>query len=389
MNRDVPARRPVSAVETRYDDGALHAAVLVMAVWHLFPILPDGVLRWRFDRFPTPYSAAVWVGYAVLGVVAATVTLRGGGRGPALPLIVVPLLLAGSALVALTTAGPIPSRSFFDAGNWPFNVLGWFALVALWRQPLAALLGFFLANGALGLVLLIALGGADQLGLAWYVTAVHGVSIIQIVLFIGGHRLAAIARRTAEDQDQIARSATRRLAAEAVQAARQRRYELVRRTTAALLTRLAADEIDLTDGAARREIRVAVSQLRRLMVESDDVPDPLLQELRACADEAERRGVEVDLQAPVGVVPALSLEVRRALTEPIIEVLAATATHARVTVIATAGEVVVAILADARDIGRVPSPPGIEASYDTKGDLMWAQGRWHARDGQGSEASER
>jgi hypothetical protein len=276
--------------------------------------------------------------------------------------------------VALTT----PSGNFFDSANWPFNVVGWFALIALWRHSLWELLAFFLANALLGLILLAALGQTNQIGLSRFISAAHGVSIIQIILFIGGHQLAAIARRTAENQDRIARAATRRLAAETVQAARQRRYELVRRTTADLLTVLSAGKIDLTDAIARQEMRVAVSRLRRLMVETDDMPDPLLQELRACADEAERRGVEVDLQAPVGVIPALTIEVRHALTEPIIEALAATATHARVTVVAAPGDVVVAVIADAPNaVLTEHAQNGVRTSCDVEGGWLWAQGQWN------------
>jgi hypothetical protein len=40
---------------------------------------------------------------------------------------------------------------------------------------------------------------------------------------------------------------------------------------------------------------LAATQLRRLFAENDDVPDPLVHELSACIDVAERRGLAVSL----------------------------------------------------------------------------------------------
>jgi hypothetical protein len=366
--------RSVTRVEDRYDHGALQAAVLVMTVWHLVPVLLNSVLMWRFDRIPVTYGSATWLGYAVIGAITAWIALRGGGRGPALPLAVVPLLLFGMVVTALSN----PEGSFYDPYNWPFDAVGWFALVALWRRPVAELLLFFAVNTIIGFTLLVALGELNQVSLALYVMYAYGVSILQITLFIGGHELAAIARRTAEAHDRLARGMTRRLAAEAVLRSRRRRYETVQRTVSRLLAEIAADRLELTQPAASRRIRVAVTRLRRLTVETDEVPDPLLHELRACADEAEKRGIGVDLQAPVGSIPALPVEVRRALADPIIEVLAVTTTRARLTVVAPPSSLVVAIMADASIDGLPPSTHDtVQISYDAEGDLLWVQARWN------------
>ncbi len=61
--------------------------------------------------------------------------------------------------------------------------------------------------------------------------------------------------------------------------------------------------------------------MRRLFAESDDVTDPLEHEIHACVDVAERQGKSVQLSIR-GARPALPLDVRRALTEPVIAVLA-------------------------------------------------------------------
>jgi hypothetical protein len=127
----------------------------------------------------------------------------------------------------------------------------------------------------------------------------------------------------------------------------------------------------------RQEVAVAVTRLRRYLVESDEVPDQLWHELQVCADAAERQGIAVDLVPPAGLIPMLPVNVRRALTEPIIAALAATATRARITVVASPGEVVVAVLADARLDDAPPSLHGaVESSQDTEGEMLWLQARW-------------
>ncbi|MEO3859499.1 hypothetical protein [Acrocarpospora sp. B8E8] len=364
----------IEAVHRRFDQGALVASVLVLWIWHAGVALPTGIIKVSPPGRALAVSLFVWTVYTVLGLILSVAVPRGAGRGPWLALVAVPVLFCGEVAVVLGAS----VDSFFDADNWPFNTIGWFALVCLWRRSFAELAGFFAVHLALGFGELAYLDGIDQVTVSRFV--IYGISVcsIEITLFVGGRMLADIARQTAVTQDEIALTTTRRLAAEAVQRSRAHRYDTVRRTAAELLAELAGDRLDLSGPATGQRLRVAATRLRRLTVETDDVPDPLLQELRACADQAERRGVEVDLQAAVGAVPPLPVETRRALAEPIIAALAATVSRARVTVVAEPAEVVIAVVADARvrDLSRAPSPPGIEASYDTKGDLLWAQARW-------------
>jgi CHAD domain-containing protein len=167
------------------------------------------------------------------------------------------------------------------------------------------------------------------------------------------------------------------LAADAVHRARRSRHEVVQRASTEILAGLAAGTVDLADVRTQQQLRVAVARLRRLIVETDDVPNPLLHELRACADVAERRGVAIDLQAPAGTIPALPIEVRRTLTEPVIQVLAATRTQARVTVVATPSDVAVAVFGDAVADGfTAGAHDATELSYHREGGQLWAQARW-------------
>jgi hypothetical protein len=85
----------------------------------------------------------------------------------------------------------------------------------------------------------------------------------------------------------------------------------------------------------------------------------------------------VDLTAPAGTVPSLPVEIRRALTEPIIQVLSGAVTQARITVVASAFEVVVAIMADAYlEVPMEPLHPAVHLAQDSEGDRLWVQASW-------------
>ena len=121
-----------------------------------------------------------------------------------------------------------------------------------------------------------------------------------------------------------------------------------------LLAGLAGGELDPADERVQHRCSVEASRLRRLIAEHDDAPSPLVHELRACADMAERRDVAVTLET-AGTLPVVPVQVRRALTEAPIHLLAAARTQARVTVLygADDGEVEVSVVADAAPTRRL------------------------------------
>jgi hypothetical protein len=366
--------QPSTGVEEHYDRGNLWAAIMVTFGWILIAVLPIVISAWL--AYGVARSAAVvWLVYVLVGIVSTIMVLRGGGRRPLLPWTLCAVLLAGVALGALVS----PS-GFFGRYDWAFTVSGWFALIALWRRSLAELIAFFAANGVVGVTMLIALGETDRVSVAMFITNFCGSSVLQITIFVGSKAVAATARRGAEAEEALARTRTQRLAAEAVQAARRTNYETIRGTVAQLLEGLAAGELDVTELATRQEVAVAVTRLRRYLVETDEVPDQLSHELQACADAAARRGIAVDLMAPAGSIPPLPVGVRRALTDPVIQVLGATATRARITVVASAAEIAVAIVADARLEVPVQSVhDAVRVTQDAEGELLWVQGSWTGR----------
>ena len=371
---DQPAQKEsVANVEQRYDRAGLWVAIVVTFGWQLAGVAPVVVQSWL--KYGLPASGAVtWLIFTALGVAAAAVVLRGGGYGLVLPFITCPILLAGSVVGSLVAPGGVIGHF-----NWQFAVVGWFAVLALWRRRLAELLLFYAANLLAGGIILAVSSEAGRVSVGRFIALGCGISALQITVFAGARMVTSMARRAAQAEDELARTRSAHIAAEAVQAARRIRYETITGTVAHLLEGLATGQLDLSEQDARQQVAVAVTRLRRYLVEADDVPDQLWHELRACADAAERQGIAVDLVTPAGQVPQLPLDIRRALTEPIITTLAATAAKARITVIASPDQVAVAILADA----QLLSPPprrheAVECSHDVDGEMLWVQALWTA-----------
>lgn len=357
----------------RYRRGGLWIAVMVMAVWHLLATLPVVISGW-LNEGQAQSGAVIWLVYAIVGTVSAVLVLRGGGHGVALPLTVCPILLSGVAIAPF-----LVRTGFFDHYNWPFTVSGWFSLVALWRRGLRDLLVFFLANTVTGLAALIALGQTDRLSLARFAVVCCGVSVLQITIFVGSGAVAATARQLAEAESAAAQARTARLAAEAVQSARRLRYEAMQETITGLLEGLATGTLDPGQPAARQRLAVAVTRLRSYSPARGDSGELLWLDLEACADAAQRKGVAVDLIRPAGTIPPLPADVRRALIEPVAQALAVPPASARVTVIASPGEVTLAVVSDASVTAPMwASHPVVRVDHDSWDGGLWVQARWNA-----------
>jgi hypothetical protein len=362
---------PAAGVEKQYDLAGLRVAVMVMFGWPVIATLPGVVYCWMHYGLVAS-GVLIWLAYMVTGAVSAWTVLRGGGQGAALGWAVCPVLLAGVVIVALESP-----EGFFGHYNWAFTISGWFALVALWRRTLPELLAFFAANFAAGLAALIWLGETGRLSIARFIVECAGISVLQVTIFVGGRAVAGLARGRAEAEDALARTRIVLLASEAAQATRRINYEMIKTTIAGLLDDLAAGTLAIADPDTRRQVRVAVGRLRRYTVETDELPDQLSHELHACADQAERDGVAVDLIAPAGAVPPLPVGVRRALTDPVIRVLGAAATQARITVVTTAASVIVAVIADALVPERLQATrDDVTVAQETEGERLWVQASW-------------
>jgi hypothetical protein len=382
-------------VRERFIRGGLWVAILVLSAWHVVASLPYVIIAWA-SHGPVASGLPIWAAYTVVGLPSAVTAVSdgrpagqrtvgrpipgwwlAGWRSGALPWAVCAVLLAGTLANELTVVGGILGRDGFA-----FALAGWFALVALWRRPLPELLAFFAANAVVGVLGLAVMHQTTRADLAMFIVIWSGSSVFEITIYIGSRAVASIAERAALAEEAAAATRNARLAAEAVQATRRARYEAIRATVVPHLEGLSAGTLDLAGTQTRQQIALAVTRLRRFLVENDDVPDPLSHELRACVDAAERHGVAVDLIAAAGMVPILPVGVRRALLEPVIQVLAAAASRARITVVAAEAEVAVAIVADAQLTPPLRTGPAVESAdsvewdWEEGDDRLWAQARW-------------
>jgi hypothetical protein len=342
-----------TAATARFARGPLLGAIVVAFGWHLASNLPS--MLNRLEHYHSPAAAvAQWAVFALVGIVAAVDALH-GRRDPVRAAVAIGVLQV-VVIAQLVTSSP---DLVFNVGDWAWSNFGWFAILLLWRWPLPWLLAALAANTAVTLAILLVILDLDRLALSRFAMVVLGAGAIQVALAGGGRSLEPVAQRAYEAASTRAEAETRRAAAELVHADRQRRYREIGHSVRDLLGDLAASRLDTSDPDVQRRCAIEASRLRRLIAEHDDDPDPLIHELRACADVAERRGVAVSLHT-TGEVPTLSVSQRRSLTEAPMHVLAAARTQARVTVLATVSNVEVSVVADT-DLDPTSVPASTEA----------------------------
>ncbi|MCW3815639.1 hypothetical protein ONA91_14355 [Micromonospora sp. DR5-3] len=366
-----------TAVATASDRAARIAALTIALAWHLaidLPALPGA----GSSPAASAVVAAAWLVTAAVGVVAGVRLLR-GGLPPARRLVAV-LLVVDAAVFAAVGGGHL-----FAGANWAWGGLVWFFLLVLWRRPVGWLLAVLGAHASIALAAVLASGATAPADLARYAMYVYGVSSLPVAVFVGGAAIAALARDRAGTAAATLAVEAERVAAERAQAERRARLSLVSGTAEEVLAALAAGDADPADPEVRRRCVLAAARLRRLIAESDDVPDPLLHELRAAADLAERNGLPIELVA-VGVPPELPVEIRRRLADPLTAALTDARDRARLTVVAGPDEVVVSLVTPDHDGPDGSGPPDsagdadgdgrVEHVHERDGEIRWTQTRW-------------
>lgn len=340
-------RPPLGELVARsYGRGMVLVVLWLVAVWHLTNDLL-GLVSWSASYRSLGAEVAGWLGLAAVGVLGGVRLLRQRtGRGPA-------LALAGATLAAggLATAA-VPGPALLGGAGWAWGATGWFGVLVLLRRPPVELVALLLANSGVTLAVLAYDGVLDRVGVARFGTVLYGTAALQLTVALTARALDATGRRAAAVAGAAAAVRRRRQVAEELHAGRQERYRDLRRSAGPLLAGLAAGTLDPAERDTRHRCAVAASRLRRLFAETDDVPDSLLHELRACADIADRRGVLVDLQV-LGRLPELDRTARRTLTEAPLVALAGAERNARVTVVGRSDEVAVSVLADGDEDGWV------------------------------------
>lgn len=365
----------VQAVASTADRGARIVAVAIALTWHTTIGLP-AVLVHASDLRLAWVVGGGWLLVAGIGVFTAGRLLR-GGNVPAWPLATV--LLAVDAAVFPGCGG----AHLFTTANWAWGTLGWFFVLVLWQRSTAALIGVLGAHSAIALTALTGYDATGAADLSRYAMYVYGTSTLPVAVFTGRNVIAAQSRHRAATAAARATVEAERDAAEQARHDREARLGLVSAAAGTVLTELADGRADPADPAVQRRCALAAARLRRLIAESDDVPDPLLHELRAAADLAERNGAPVEL-VTVGSLPPLPVEIRRRLAEPLTEVLAGAHGPIRLTVMAHPDEVVVSVVTPVGVDATGPSTVdresgGVRYVYERDEELTWVQTRWRAR----------
>ncbi|MGK5675487.1 hypothetical protein ACSNOB_21910 [Micromonospora sp. URMC 106] len=363
---------PAAAVANASDRGARLVAVVIALAWHAAIALP-AVLGARAELAAPTVVLAGWLLVAATGVLAGVRLLRDAPL-PAWP--VAALLLAVDAAVF----GAAGERQLFTAANWAWGTLGWFFVLAVWGRRVAGLLALLGAHSAIALAAVLAHGATAPADLARYAMYVYGTATLPVAVFVGATTIAALARQRAGAAAAAHAATAERDAAELARRERRERLALVSGAAEAVLTELADGRADPADPDVQRRAVLAAARLRRLIAESDDVPDPLLHELRAAADLAERNGLPIDLVA-IGNPPPLPVEVRRRLADPLTAALADARGWARLTVLCGPDEVAVSLVTpdrDGPDTGGPPADDGgpVEHLYERDGEIRWTQTRW-------------
>lgn len=341
---------------TRHQLRGIRAGALVILVTlHLGLALPGLLSSLEEYRHP-------WVPVAAYGLL--TVILGGsvllGLDGRPWPRGWVPTALAGAfaASVAATTQVPA-SHYFVGASHWSFTLAGWFAVVLLGhRGPMAsgAFIGCHLAVNTAQLLTAHVPSRSSAAGMA---ASALSACCFQMIIAAGAKLLLKSSTAIGEALQVQERVRTRIAVAHQIQADQRRRYAELNATVLPLLTGLANGSLDPRDDEVRRACALEAARLRRLFAESDCTFDPLVHEMRACIDVAERNGTTVQL-AVRGDPLELPLPLRRALLDPVIAALAAARQTARVTVVRGENQVRVGVVVDAlRDGLPEPAASGI------------------------------
>ncbi|MGK3207898.1 hypothetical protein [Amycolatopsis sp. MEPSY49] len=282
---------------------------------------------------------------------------------------------AGTLVVLLTSIAAteaLPPGSFFRGPHWSFGLVGWHLLVLLADRTPALL-------GALGVHVGVSVGQflldgtptrteLGDAGIVLFAVTTFQLAIIGLLRLLD--RRASDAAAAAAERERLA---TR--AALAAQAGRDLRAGFAEQlgATLPLLAGLADGTVDPGTADARARCALAAAQLRRLFAENDDVPDPLVHEVTAGLDVAERRGVAVTL-AVSGDVVAVPAEVRRELAAPVFTALAAARTRARVSVLRTPELVRVAVFADGE--AEFTGAAAVPVTSQSRDGQTWMEARW-------------
>ncbi|WP_052423963.1 hypothetical protein [Nonomuraea candida] len=349
----------------------LRVAALVAASAIVFGLGLANLLH-HLERYE-PALAQLGAMAALAAVLAGEAALLVRGRPwHRLRRVAVAVVLAASAL----SYAALPDGRTSTTIDWVFGAANWVGVVVLLDRPLRDSVAFLLAHELIALLHLLLFDEPTHQTLTRFATgsvSVVGFPLCLAVMAAVLYRLGAMA---ADAHLEIERVRAADAATAEAHRRRLARYGELSAGTIPLLEGLADGSLDPEDPRVQRRCAIEAARMRRLFAEADTVADPLLHELRHCADVADRKGVAVELDVR-GRWPVPPVSVRRDLTEAVLTVLATAASRARVTVVGGEDLVSVSVVADCDEV-TAPEPVSagvrVEALYH--GDMVWMEARW-------------
>ncbi|GAB3005031.1 hypothetical protein [Saccharothrix stipae] len=292
------------------------------------------------------------------------------------------VVVVGTVMVltaALGVVAVLPADGHFRAPHWSFGLVGWNLLLLL-LDRVAVLLAAVAVHVAASVAHFLLTGAPEHAEVGVAGVVVLSTTSIQLAVVVITRLLRRSARQATAMAAERDRMATRVALAEQWEQEQRIGFAGQLGVTLPLLADLADGVLDPRDDETRRRCALAATQLRRLFAENDDVPDPLVHEVTACVDVAERRGVEVSLAVSGTPVP-VPADVRRELTGPVVAALSAARARARVSVLRTDEEVRVAVVADAGvEVAAAPSSR-VEVDCGTYGEHVRMEAKWRRTSG--------
>ncbi|MFF2652055.1 hypothetical protein [Streptomyces sp. NPDC058045] len=320
-----------------------------------------------------------WLAVAAFTALACVTAVCGGWVLRRRPLPGV-LVAAGTAVVlaaAFCATAALAPEHRFQAPDWSFGLVGWHLLVLL-LDRVRVLVTVLAVHLVASLGLFLSAGVPDRAALGAAGAVAFSAVNVQLAVIV----ITRVLRRQTQEADEAAeerdRLITRVLLAQQWEEGQRSAVAGQLGSTLPLLAGLADGELDPRDGDTRRRCALAATQLRRLFAENDEVPDPLVHEVTACVDEAERRGVDVSFAISGAAVPVPS-QVRHELTGPVVAALSAARSHARVSVLRTDAEVRIAVLADASTDVVTAATGRVGVEYGVYGDYLRLEARWRGK----------
>ncbi|MBB4905838.1 hypothetical protein [Actinophytocola algeriensis] len=349
----------------------LRIATLLVAVLTVDVLGLINLLRHLGSHDLPAAQFAAYAGLTAVLVTEAVLVLRrrpwGALRWPA-----VAVVFAAAALSYLT----LPDGKTSTTVDWLFGAAGWVLVVVLLDRPFRTVMTVLVAHELLALANLLLFHEVSRSTLARFATGSVTVFGLPLCVAVVAAVLGRIGTEAAAATRELERVRTAEAVAVAAHRRRAQRFSELAGTTVPLLEGLADGSLTPDDPAVRRGCAIEAARMRRLFAESDTVENPLLHELRHCADIADRKGVEVELDAR-GHWPVPPVAVRRDLTDAALTALATAGSWARVTVVGSGGEVSVNVVADCGELTVAPPvTPDVRVETFGSDGTVWMEAQW-------------